>query len=112
MGESDLGTERSLEAQTPRPNEKDGAVLSREVSKVGRNAATEEVEKAPPERHSHRSRHGQVGKPCCRDCFERRAGGDIWTPSSRRSEARGPLPLGKEVGDASGETGIPGHYGK
>ena len=55
MGESDLGSEQSLDAQTPRPSEKDEAVLSREVSKVGRNAATEEVEKAPPERRSHRT---------------------------------------------------------
>jgi hypothetical protein len=87
-------------------------VLWREVSKVGRIAATEEVAKAPPERRSHRSRHGQVGKPYCPDGFQRSAGEDIWTPSSRRSKARGPLPLGNQVGDASGETGIPRHYGK
>ena len=112
MGESDLGSEQSPDAQTPRPSEKDEAVLSREVSKVGRNAATEEVEKAPPERRSHRSRRGQVGKPFCPDDFERNADEGIWTPSSRRSDARGPLLLGKEVGDPSGETGIPRHYGK
>ena len=77
MGESDLGSEQSPDTQTPRPSEKDEAVLSREDSKVGRNAATEEVEKAPPERRSHRSRYGQVGKPYCPDVFERRAGEDI-----------------------------------
>ena len=106
----DLGSERSLEAQTP--SEKDEAMLSREVSKVRKNAATEEVEKAPPERCKHHSRYGQVGKPYCPDAFQRSAGEDIWTPSSRRSDARGPLLLGKEVGDASGETGILRHYGK
>ena len=36
MGESDLGSEQCLDAQTPRPNERDEA-----VSKVGGNAATE-----------------------------------------------------------------------
>jgi hypothetical protein len=76
MGERDL-LERSLDAQTPGPSEKDDAVLSREVSKVGRNAATEEVEKAPPERRSHRSRRGQVGKPFCPNGFERSPGEDI-----------------------------------
>ena len=63
MGESDLGSEQCLDAQTPRPSEKDEAVLSREVSKVGGNAATEEVEKAPPERPSHRWRHGHWRNP-------------------------------------------------
>ena len=63
MGESDLGSEQSSDAQTPRPSEKDEAVLSREFSKVGRIASTEEVKKALPERRSHRSRRGQVGKP-------------------------------------------------
>ena len=107
MGESDLRSEQCLDPQTPRSSERDEA-----VSKVGGNAATEEVEKAPPERPSHRWRHGQVGKPFCPNGFERSPGEDIWTPSSRRSKARGPLLLGKQVGDASGETGIPGHYGK
>ena len=111
MGESDLGSEQSLDAQTPRPSEKDEAVFSREVSKVRKNAATEEVEKAPPERRSHRSRRGQVGKAFCPDGLERNSAEDIWRPSSRRSKARGPLLLGKQVGDASGETGTPGHYG-
>jgi hypothetical protein len=77
MGESDLGSEQSLEAQTPRPSKKAEAVLSRDVSKAGGNAATEEVEKAPPERPSHASSYGQVGKPYCPDVFERRAGEDI-----------------------------------
>ena len=77
MGERDLGSERSLEAQTPRPSEKGEAVLSREVSTVGRKAPTEEVEKAPPERPSRASSYGQVGKPYCPDIFERRAGEDI-----------------------------------
>ena len=111
MGESDLGSEQCLDAQTPRPSEKDEAVLSREVSKVGGNAATEEVEKAPPERRGHCSRRGQVGKPFCLDDFERNAGEDVSTPSSRRSKAREPLALGTTVGDASGETGNPRHYG-
>jgi hypothetical protein len=75
--ERDLGLERSLDAQTPRPSAKDEAVPSRVVSKVRKNAATEGVEKAPPERRSHRSRHGQIGKPFCPDGFERSAGEDI-----------------------------------
>ena len=112
MGESDLGSEQSLDAQTPRPSEKDEAVLSREFSKVGRNSETEELAKTPPERHSHRSRHGQVAKPFCPDGFERSADEGIRARSSRRSDARGPVLLGKTVGDASGETVIPGHYGK
>ena len=106
MGESDMSSEQRLDPQTPRSSERDET-----VSKVGGNAATEEVEKAPPERRGHCSRRGQVGKLFCLDDFERNAGEDVSTPSSRRSKAHEPLALGTTVGDASGETGIPRHYG-
>ena len=93
MERSNQDSERDHEVQTPRPSVEVEAVISRELSTVGRNATTEEVKKALP--RSHRSADDGIGMPI-----------------PRRSKACEPLLLGEKVGDASGETGIPGHYGK
>ena len=68
-------------------------MISRELSRVGGHATTEEVKKALPE--THRSEDDGIGMP-----------------NPRRSKACEPLLLGEKVGGASGETGTPGHYGK
>ena len=93
MEMSNQDSEWDREVQTPRPSVEVEAVILREPSKVDRIATTEEVKKALAE--SHRSADEGIGMP-----------------NPRRSKAREPLPLGAEVGDASGETGIPGHDGK
>ena len=86
-------SDQDHEVQTPRPSVEVEAVISRELSKVGGNATTEEVKKALPK--THRSEDDGIGMP-----------------DPRRSKACEPLLLGEKVGDASGETGIPRHYGK
>ena len=93
MERNNQDSERDHEVQTLRPSVEVEAVISRELSKVGGNATTEEVKKAHPE--SHRSADEGLGMP-----------------NPRRSKACEPLLLGEKVGDASGETGSPGHYGK
>ena len=93
MERGNQDSERDYEVQTPRPSVDVEAVISRELSKVGVNATTEEVKKALPE--SHRSEDDGIGMP-----------------NPRRSKACEPLLLGEKVGDATGETGIPRHYGK
>jgi hypothetical protein len=93
MERGNQDSDQDHEVQTPRPSVEVEAVISRELSKVGGNATTEEVKKALPE--SHRSADDGIGMPI-----------------PRRSKACEPLLLGETVGDASGETGIPGHYGK